>query len=116
VTSIFVTSILKMGVVAYVLASFAALFAIYVVGSLVPQIRGFGVKRRQSGQSPKEEEYVRAIGRVGAEQVRQAVEDWTVPRGRPKGRNCWEGLSPKTTKPGWLARQFYCGTGSFGLF
>jgi hypothetical protein len=25
-------------------------------------------------------------------------------------------LSQETTKPGWLARLFYCGTGSFGLF
>ncbi len=70
-------AILKMGTVAYVLVSFAALFAIYVVGSLVWQIREFGVKRRQSGQSP--EQYVRAMEQVGAEQVRKAVEEWTVP-------------------------------------
>ncbi len=61
----------------YILLGLAALFAIFVVGSLAWQIWDFGVRRRRSGQSPKE--FLRANEQLAAEQLSKAVEEWRVP-------------------------------------
>ncbi len=61
----------------YVLICLAGLFAIFVVGSLAWQIWDFGVRRRRSGQSPKE--FLRANQQLAAEQLNKAVEEWRVP-------------------------------------
>jgi hypothetical protein len=61
----------------YILICLAGLFAIFVVGSLAWQIWDFGVRRRRSGQSPKE--FLRANEQLAAEQLSKAVEEWRVP-------------------------------------
>jgi len=61
----------------YILAFLACLFAIYVMGSLVWQIRDYGVKRRRSGQSP--EQFLHANEQLAAEQVSKAMDEWRPP-------------------------------------
>ena len=61
----------------HIMAIFVCLFAVYILGSLVWQIRDYGVKRRRSGQSP--EQFLHANEQLAAEQVSKAMEEWRLP-------------------------------------